>query len=74
MEKLAYLNILDKENSFKRNRQLVKIIIILLGVNVDFSHPEFMIFDVGGKVPSLWSNYYENTDGIIFVIDSSNKE
>ncbi|CAD8054088.1 unnamed protein product [Paramecium primaurelia] len=45
-----------------------------VGVNVDFSHPEFMIFDVGGKVPSLWSNYYENTDGLIFIIDSSNKE
>lgn len=43
-------------------------------MNVDFSHPEFMIFDVGGKVPSLWSNYYENTDGLIFIIDSSNKE
>ncbi|CAD8050109.1 unnamed protein product [Paramecium sonneborni] len=45
-----------------------------VGVNVDFSNPEFMIFDVGGKVPSLWSNYYENTDGLIFIIDSSNKE
>ncbi|CAD8045946.1 unnamed protein product [Paramecium primaurelia] len=27
-----------------------------------------------GKIPSLWSNYYENTDGLIFIIDSSNKE
>lgn len=56
-----------------QDQQLVRII-FKLGVNVDYSHPEFMIFDVGGKVPSLWCNYYENMDGLIFVIDSANKE
>lgn len=53
---------------------MVSIVNIIKGVNVDFSHPEFMIFDIGGRVPNLWSNYYDNMDGLIFVIDSTNKE
>lgn len=35
---------------------------------------EFLVFDIGGKVRSLWSHYFENIDAIIFVIDSTDKE
>ncbi len=36
----------------------------------------FMIWDVGGqdKVRPLWKSYTRNTDGIIFVVDSSNSD
>lgn len=36
----------------------------------------FMIWDVGGqdKVRPLWKSYTRNTDGIVFVIDSSDSE
>lgn len=33
-----------------------------------------MIFDVGGKVRSLWSHYYDGLDAIIFVVDSTDKD
>ncbi|CAD8137044.1 unnamed protein product [Paramecium pentaurelia] len=44
------------------------------GYNVDFNNKDFLIFDLAGRTPNLWQHYYENADGIIFVIDSSNKE
>jgi ADP-ribosylation factor-like protein 4 len=36
----------------------------------------FMIWDVGGqdKVRPLWRSYTRNTDGIVFVVDSSDSE
>ena len=34
---------------------------------------EFLIFDVGGKVRTLWSHYYENLSAIIFAIDSTDR-
>jgi ADP-ribosylation factor protein 1 len=33
----------------------------------------FLVFDVGGKVRTLWAHYYESLDALIFVIDSSDK-
>ena len=34
------------------------------------------VFDLAGqeKMRNVWKYYYSSTDGIIFVIDSSNKE
>lgn len=32
------------------------------------------MFDVGGKVRSLWSHYYDDLDAIIFVVDSTDKD
>ena len=48
-----------------------------IGLNVEsvqYKQLEFLVFDVGGKVRSLWSHYYENLDAVIFVIDSVDKE
>lgn len=45
-----------------------------LGVNMDLDRTDYILFDLGGKVPSLWTNYYENLDGLVLVIDSTNKE
>jgi len=32
------------------------------------------LFDVGGKVRSLWTHYYDSLDALIFVIDSCDKD
>jgi len=39
--------------------------------NITLKSQEFFIFDIGGKVNSLWSHYYENVSAIIFVIDAT---
>lgn len=47
-----------------------------LGLNIEtiiIKNFEFLIFDVGGKVRSLWSHYYENLSAVVFVIDSCDK-
>lgn len=45
-----------------------------ISVNMDLDRTDYILFDLGGKVPSLWTNYYENLDGLVLVIDSTNKE
>ena len=32
------------------------------------------LWDVGGQARKLWKHYYDKVDGLIFVIDSSDKE
>ena len=36
----------------------------------------FLVWDVGGqdKIRPLWRHYYQNTQGLIFVVDSSDRE
>ena len=58
--------------------ELVKTI-PTIGFNVeqlDYKGLRFTIWDVGGqdKIRILWKHYYQNSDGIIFVIDSNDKE
>ncbi len=48
-----------------------------IGLNVEsvkYNNLEFLVFDVGGKVRSLWAHYYENLDAIIFIVDSTDRE
>lgn len=48
-----------------------------IGLNIEtisYKNVEFLVFDVGGKVRSLWSHYYDNLDAVIFVVDSTDKE
>ncbi|XP_059148510.1 uncharacterized protein LOC131935835 [Physella acuta] len=48
-----------------------------LGFNVENVQPSkgvtFTVWDVGGqeKLRPFWKNYYENTDGLFFVVDST---
>ena len=47
-----------------------------VGLNIEtiiIKNFEFLIFDVGGKVRTLWSHYYENLSAIIFAIDSTDR-
>ncbi|CAK94679.1 unnamed protein product (macronuclear) [Paramecium tetraurelia] len=48
-----------------------------IGLNVEsiqFKARHYLIFDVGGKVRTLWSHYYENLDGLVFVVDTTDQE
>merc|ERR1712023_481944 len=43
---------------------------------VDYKNISFNVWDVGGqdKIRLLWRHYYQNTQGLIFVIDSNDRE
>jgi len=43
---------------------------------VEYKNISFTVWDVGGqdKIRPLWRHYYQNTQGIIFVLDSNDKE
>jgi small GTP-binding protein len=50
-----------------------------IGFNVetlDFKGLTFTVWDVGGqdKIRVLWKHYYQNTDGLIFVVDSNDRD
>ncbi|ELU16341.1 hypothetical protein CAPTEDRAFT_101983 [Capitella teleta] len=51
-----------------------------IGFNVETVTPckglSFTVWDVGGqeKIRQLWKHYYQNTDGLIFVVDSNDPE
>jgi small GTP-binding protein len=50
-----------------------------IGFNVEtvsYKNIEFTVWDVGGqgKIRPLWRHYFQNTNGIIFVVDSSDLE
>jgi len=43
---------------------------------VEYKNISFTVWDVGGqdKIRPLWRHYYQNTQGIIFVVDSNDRE
>ena len=43
---------------------------------VEYKNISFTVWDVGGqdKIRNLWRHYYQNTQGLIFVVDSNDKE
>ena len=50
-----------------------------IGFNVEtleYKNLNFTVWDVGGqdKIRVLWKHYYQNTDGLIFVVDSNDKD
>jgi len=44
--------------------------------NVQYKNINFTVWDVGGqdKIRPLWRHYYLNTQGIIYVVDSNDRE
>ena len=44
--------------------------------NVEYKNISFNVWDVGGqdKIRLLWKHYYQNTQAIIYVVDSNDKE
>ena len=52
---------------------------LLPGFNVEtveYKNISFTVWDVGGqdKIRPLWRHYFQNTQGLIFVVDSNDKE
>lgn len=50
-----------------------------IGFNIEtvqYKKIDFVIWDIGGqeKIRPLWRHYYQNTDGLIFVVDSNDRE
>lgn len=43
---------------------------------VEYKNISFTVWDVGGqdKIRPLWRHYFQNTQGLIFVVDSSDRE
>merc|ERR1719171_375774 len=43
---------------------------------VEYKNINFTVWDVGGqdKIRKLWRHYYQNTQGIIFVVDSNDRD
>jgi len=43
---------------------------------VEYQNVNFTVWDVGGqdKIRPLWRHYFQNTQGIIFVVDSNDRE
>ena len=43
---------------------------------VEYKNISFTVWDVGGqdKIRPLWRHYYTNTQGLIFVVDSNDKD
>jgi ADP-ribosylation factor protein 1 len=43
---------------------------------VEYKNIQFTVWDVGGqdKIRPLWRHYFQNTQGIIFVVDSNDRE
>eukprot|EP00796_Vickermania_ingenoplastis_P007596 gene7596-5357_t len=63
-------------NALKPEEHRAQNISATIGYNVETFQKgkvKFTAFDMGGakKFRDLWSSYYQNVDGIIFVIDSS---
>merc|ERR1719390_328238 len=50
-----------------------------VGFNVEevqYKNINFTVWDIGGqdKIRKLWRYYYQNTQGLIFVVDSNDRE
>lgn len=63
-------------NYFKFN-QYIPEVTPTLGVSIETlisENLELLVFDISGKVRSLWSHYYENLDALILVVDITDKE
>jgi len=53
--------------------------LVSLGFNVEtveYKNISFTVWDVGGqdKIRPLWRHYYQNTQGLIFVVDSNDRD
>ena len=58
---------------------LIEYLSSFLGFNVEtveYKNISFTVWDVGGqdKIRPLWRHYFQNTQGLIFVVDSNDRE
>ena len=67
------------QRDLKQCRGEVKICNFFSGFNVEtveYKNISFTVWDVGGqdKIRPLWRHYFQNTQGLIFVVDSNDRE
>ena len=50
--------------------------VLVIFRNVEYKNIAFTVWDVGGqdKIRPLWRHYFQNTQGVIFVVDSNDTE
>lgn len=58
---------------------IVTRVLVPVGFNVEtveYKNISFTVWDVGGqdKIRPLWRHYFQNTQGLIFVVDSNDRE
>ncbi|CAL5326200.1 unnamed protein product [Camellia sinensis] len=63
----------------ERDGQPAKVVRLDIGFNVEtveYKNVSFTVWDVGGqdKIRPLWRHYFQNTQGLIFVVDSNDRE
>jgi small GTP-binding protein len=56
-----------------------RVVAVGTGFNVEtveYKNISFTVWDVGGqdKIRPLWRHYYQNTQGLIFVVDSNDRD
>ncbi len=62
---------------FKLKLGEVVITIPTIGFNVEtveYKNLNFTMWDVGGQDKDLWRHHFQNTNGVIFVVDSNDRE
>ena len=65
--------------AFGRRRSRCCVCGCVAGFNVEtveYKNIRFTVWDVGGqdKIRPLWRHYYQNTQGLIFVVDSNDRD
>lgn len=62
-----------------KTTRLTSVVLCRAGFNVEtveYKNIQFTVWDVGGqdKIRPLWRHYFQNTQGIIFVVDSNDRD
>ena len=60
----------------RTNNSLIRICLGFNVETVEYKNIQFTVWDVGGqdKIRPLWRHYFQNTQGIIFVVDSNDRD
>ncbi|PIO55782.1 ADP-ribosylation factor family protein [Teladorsagia circumcincta] len=63
----------------KKEMRILMVGLDAAGFNVEtveYKNISFTVWDVGGqdKIRPLWRHYFQNTQGLIFVVDSNDRE
>ena len=78
---LSLLSCTARKSKSRISRPLFAVVTTIptIGFNVEtveYKNISFTVWDVGGqdKIRPLWRHYYQNTQGLIFVVDSNDSD
>merc|ERR1712147_339089 len=79
VNKIKEMGLLNLLRTLKKSEEEVSTIMPTQGFNIkSLTQDGFKlnVWDIGGQkaIRPYWKNYYENTDGLVFVVDSSDEE